>query len=214
MLLSCLFPSLSREEAPLRRRLFCNCNFLQRRPVPSCPAHSGRQLRQAGWGERPWLRFRDAAEGPAGTTARKTTCTTKYRDTQSRGGGKLLGSYKQSCKCGGGGGGPPDTSSGSASPAGAWLYNQSLQGQVLLQSEILPCLAAAISHRAQCRERDISSPTGKKAQRKLCWQGSPAPPGFAWLCNTHAWTCTQTHRHIYLPSCCLQICSGNPVRRC
>lgn len=100
VLLSCLFPSLSREEAPLRRRLFCNCNFLQRRPVPSCPAHSGRQLRQAGWGERPWLRFRDAAEGPAGTTARKTTCTTKYRDTQSRGGGRLLGSYKQSCKGG------------------------------------------------------------------------------------------------------------------
>lgn len=85
MLLSHLLPYLSREEAPLRRRLFCSCNFLQRRPVPSCPAHSGHQLRQAGWGERPQPRFGDAAEGPAGTTARKSTCTPKHRDTHSMG---------------------------------------------------------------------------------------------------------------------------------
>lgn len=85
MVLSRLLPSLSRVEAPLRRRLLCSRNFLQRRPVPSRPAHSGRNLCQTGWGEQPRPLFgdtseRDSTQGLAGTTARKNT--PKHRDTQ------------------------------------------------------------------------------------------------------------------------------------
>lgn len=87
VVLSRRLPSLSQVEAPLRRWLFCSRNFLQRRPVPSRPAHSSRNLRQAGWGEQPRPLFGDSPEELAGTRARKNT--PKHRDTHSM--GRVLG---------------------------------------------------------------------------------------------------------------------------